>query len=163
MEEQVQLYGIYERYETQRCMVGADIISVLRQLARLAFTAGGSLYYVHDLENVTGRAAILLKDERFRVGPETVYVVWQEITRKPRTVYATFYLFFLIVPLNQPITRDQAALAAAAARKLISSSSVNRSCKFRRERRDGYQYQEHAVRPHRELEALFSLHIVFRP
>ena len=60
-----------------------DIASILRQLAQLesqmmsiSFPAGGSLYYAHDLEKVTGRAAIPLKDERFCVGPDTRLPMW---------------------------------------------------------------------------------------
>ena len=55
-----------------------EIISVTRQLAELeskmmliAFPAGGSLYYVKDLEKVTGRPGIPLEDARFCIGPDT--------------------------------------------------------------------------------------------
>ena len=55
-EDRVHLYGIYERYETQRCMAGAGGI--------------GYHYYARDLEKVAGRAAIPLKDESFCVCPD---------------------------------------------------------------------------------------------
>jgi hypothetical protein len=59
-------------------------------------------------------------------------------------VYATF-CHFHITPLNQPITVDEsaeAALVAAARKELAYLEQFGQPLlPFRRERRDGYQYQ----------------------
>ncbi|KAG1762618.1 protein kinase subdomain-containing protein PKL CAK Fmp29 [Suillus placidus] len=66
-----------------------EIISISRQLAELeskmmsiAFPAGGSLYYIEDLENAAESASwptrpgITLDDKRFCVGPDTSLRLW---------------------------------------------------------------------------------------
>lgn len=60
-----------------------DISSILRQIVQLesrmmsiSFPAGGSLYYTHDLEKMTGKMAIPLEDERFCIGPDTRLHMW---------------------------------------------------------------------------------------
>ena len=60
-----------------------DIISVLRQLVELesrvmsiTFPAGGSLYYIADLEEVAGMTGIPLNDSRFCVGPDARLRMW---------------------------------------------------------------------------------------
>jgi hypothetical protein len=82
-------------------------------------------------------------------------VVWQEITgrRRPGTVCAAFVVFS-ITPLNQPITIDKSAGAAvvAAARKELAyfEQFGQPLLPFRRERRDGYKYQEQSPSTHIE-------------
>jgi hypothetical protein len=142
----------------------SDIVSILRQLAQLesqmmsiSFPAGGSLYYAHDLEKVARRAAIPLKDERFCVGPDTRLPMWYgrrsqlDVDRGPCKPLSAF---FSITPLNQPITIDEsaeAALVAAARKELAYLEQFGQPLlPFRRERRDGYQYQEQSPSAHIE-------------
>ena len=42
----------------------------------IPFPAGGSLYYVKDLEKVARRTTILLNDEAFCVGPDVRLHMW---------------------------------------------------------------------------------------
>lgn len=60
-----------------------ELISISSQLAKLkskmmsmVFPAGGSLYYTKDLEKVTERLGIPLKDKSFCVGPDTSLPLW---------------------------------------------------------------------------------------
>ena len=141
----------------------SDIVSILRQLAQLEsqmmsipFPAGGSLYYAHDLEKVVGKAAIPLKDEHFCIGPDTRLPMWYgrrsqlDVDRGPCMLLSAFF----IMPLNQPITIDEsaeAALVAAARKELAYLEQFGQPLlPFRRERRDGYQYQEQSPLAHIE-------------
>ena len=96
-----------------------------------------------------GRA--FLRRSRYK----TASVVWQEIAARRRsgTVYAAFCLFS-ITPLNQPITIDEsaeAALVAAARKELAFLAQFGKPLlPFRRERREGYQYQEQSPSAHIE-------------
>lgn len=64
----------------------ADLASIVRQLVKLEsyimsipFPAGGSLYYVHDLEKVAGEKTgipISVKDEHFCIGPDVRLHMW---------------------------------------------------------------------------------------
>ena len=143
----------------------SDIVSILRQLAQLesqmmsiSFPAGGSLYYAHDLKKMAGRGAIPLKDERFCVGPDTRLPMWYgrrsqlDVDRGPCTPLSA--VFFLITPLNQPITIDESAEAAfvvAAHKELAYLEQLGQPLlPFRRERRDGYRYQEQSPSAHIE-------------
>jgi hypothetical protein len=47
-----------------------QVVQLESQMMSISFPAGGSLYYAHDLNKVAGRATVLLKDERFCVGPD---------------------------------------------------------------------------------------------
>ncbi|KAI0260799.1 kinase-like domain-containing protein [Gloeopeniophorella convolvens] len=123
----------------------SDIVSILRQLAQLesqmmsiSFPAGGSLYYAHDLEKVAGRAAIPLKDERFCVGPDTRLPMWYG-RRSQLDVD------------RRPYESAEAALVAAARKELACLEQFGQPLlPFRRERRDGYQYQEQSPSAHIE-------------
>lgn len=81
-----------------------DIVLVLRQLVQLEshmmsipFPAGGSLYYVDDLEKVTGRKGIPLEDGRFCVGPDARLHMWYgrrsylNVDRGPCTPLCLFF------------------------------------------------------------------------
>ncbi|KAH9984925.1 hypothetical protein BJV77DRAFT_1062084 [Russula vinacea] len=123
----------------------SDIVSILRQLAQLEsrmmsipFPAGGSLYYAHDLEKVARRAAIPLKDERFCVGPDTRLPMWYG-RRSQLDVD------------RGPYESAEAALIAAARKELAYLEQFGQPLlPFRRERRDGYQYQEQSPSAHIE-------------
>lgn len=84
-----------------------ELSSVLRQLVELeakmmslAFPAGGSVYYAHDLEKVPGGPGIPLEDERFCVGPDTRLPMWfgrrsqLEVDRGPCTPLSAFLLIY---------------------------------------------------------------------
>ncbi|KAL5523379.1 hypothetical protein ACEPAF_1646 [Sanghuangporus sanghuang] len=122
-----------------------DIVSILRQLVQLesqmmsiSFPAGGSLYYTHDLEKVAGRAAIPLKDERFCVGPDTRLPMWYG-RRSQLDVD------------RGPYESAEAALVAGARKELAYLEQFGQPLlPFRRERRDGYQYQEQSPSAHIE-------------
>ena len=133
-----------------------EVISILRQLVQLeskmmslSFPAGGSLYYTQDLEKVARGLGVPLEDERFCVGPDTRLHLWYgrrsqlDVDRGPCTPLSAF---FSITPWNQPITIDEsaeAALVAAARKELAFLAQFGKPLlPFRRERRDGYQYQE---------------------
>ncbi|OCB90939.1 hypothetical protein A7U60_g1850 [Sanghuangporus baumii] len=123
----------------------SDIVSILRQLVQLesqmmsiSFPAGGSLYYTHDLEKVAGRAAIPLKDERFCVGPDTRLPMWYG-RRSQLDVD------------RGPYESAEAALVAGARKELAYLEQFGQPLlPFRRERRDGYQYQEQSPSAHIE-------------
>ncbi|EED83412.1 predicted protein [Postia placenta Mad-698-R] len=123
----------------------SDIVSILRQLVQLesqlmsiSFPAGGSLYYAHDLEKVAGRAAIPLKDERFCVGPDTRLPMWRG-RRSQLNVD------------RGPYESIDAALVAGARKELAYLEQFGRPLlPFRRERRNGYQYQEQSPSAHVE-------------
>ena len=83
-----------------------EIVSVVGQLVELeakmmsiCFPAGGSLYYAQDLEKLTGKAGILLKDKRFCVGPDVRLPLWYgkrshlDVDRGPCTSLSLFWLF----------------------------------------------------------------------
>ena len=60
-----------------------DIISIMRQqieleskMMSIVFPAGGSLYYMSDLEKVPGCRGIPPEDECFCVGPDTRSPLW---------------------------------------------------------------------------------------
>ncbi|KAJ7221939.1 kinase-like domain-containing protein [Mycena rebaudengoi] len=122
----------------------SDIVSILRQLAQLeaqmmsiSFPAGGSLYYAHDLEKVAGRVAIPLKDERFCVGPDTRLPMWYG---RRSQVEAD----------RGPYKSAEAALIAARKELAYLEQFGQPLLPFRRERRDGYQYQEQSPLAHIE-------------
>lgn len=84
-----------------------DIASILRQVVQLEsrmmsipFPAGGSIYYTRDLEKMTGRPIIPLKDERFCVGPDTRLHLWYgrrsqlDIDRGPRMSLSVFLFYY---------------------------------------------------------------------
>ena len=142
-----------------------EVISVLRQLTQLeskmmslSFPAGGSLYYTQDLEKVARGLGVPLEDERFCVGPDTRLPLWYgrrsqlDVDRGPCT--SLFALYIYITPLNQPTTIDEsaeAALVAAARKELAFLAQFGKPLlPFRRERRDGYQYQEQSPSAHIE-------------
>ena len=83
-----------------------DIISITRQINELeskmmsiTFPASGSLYYSEDLEKVSGSLGILLKDDRFCVGPDLRIPMWfgrrlnLDVDRGPCT--SSLFFFFL--------------------------------------------------------------------
>ncbi|KAL5522368.1 hypothetical protein ACEPAG_8384 [Sanghuangporus baumii] len=123
----------------------SDIVSILHQLVQLesqmmsiSFPAGGSLYYTHDLEKVAGRAAIPLKDERFCVGPDSRLSMWYG-RRSQLDVY------------RGPYESAEAVLVAGARKELAYLEQFGQPLlPFRRERRDGYQYQEQSPLAHIE-------------
>ena len=82
-----------------------EIESVMRQLVQLeakmmsvSFPAGGSLYYTQDLERMAGKPGILLKDERFCIGPDVRLPLWYgrrsllDVDRGPCTSLSAFVL-----------------------------------------------------------------------
>ncbi|KAI5120426.1 hypothetical protein M0805_006925 [Coniferiporia weirii] len=123
----------------------SDIISILRQLVQLesqmmsiSFPAGGSLYYAHDLEKVAAKAAIPLKNERFCIGPETRLPMW--FGRRSQ----------LDVDRG-PYKSAEATLVAPARKELAYLEQFGQPLlPFRRERRDGYQFQEQSPSAHIE-------------
>ncbi|KDR68627.1 hypothetical protein GALMADRAFT_215767 [Galerina marginata CBS 339.88] len=116
----------------------SDIVSILRQLVQLEFRVmsisvpvGESLYYAHDLEKVPGKAATPLKDGRFCVGPDTGLHMWYG-RRSQLDVD------------RGPYESTEAALVAPARNELAYLEQFGQPLlPFRRERREGYQYQEH--------------------
>jgi len=81
-----------------------EVESVVRQLVQLetkmmsvSFPAGGSLYYVQDLERVAGKPGIPLKDERFCIGPDVRLPLWYgrrsllDVDRGPCTPLSVFF------------------------------------------------------------------------
>jgi hypothetical protein len=114
------------------------------------------LYYAHDLKKMAERAAIPLKDERFCAGPDTRLPMWYgrrsqlDVDRRPCTPLSA--VLKKITPFNQPITIDESAEAgfAAATRKELAylEQFGQPLLPFRRERRDGYQYQEQSPSAH---------------
>ncbi|TFK46517.1 protein kinase subdomain-containing protein PKL/CAK/Fmp29 [Heliocybe sulcata] len=123
----------------------SDIISILRRLVQLEsqmmtvpFPAGGSLYYTRDLEKATGTAAIPLKDGCFCVGPATRLPMW--FGRRSQ----------LDVDRG-PYESAEAALVTPARKELAYLEKFGRPLlPFRRERREGYQYQEQSPSAHIE-------------
>lgn len=82
-----------------------EVISVVRQLTELesvmmslSFPAGGSLYFIKDLEKVGTGLGILLEDERFCIGPDTRLPLWYgkrsklDVDRGPCTPFSAFSL-----------------------------------------------------------------------
>ncbi|KAH7884287.1 protein kinase subdomain-containing protein PKL/CAK/Fmp29 [Phlebopus sp. FC_14] len=122
-----------------------EVISVLRQLTQLeskmmslSFPAGGSLYYTQDLEKVARGLGIPLEDERFCVGPDTRLPLWYG-RRSQLDVD------------RGPYESAEAALVAAARKELAYLAHFGQPLlPFRRERRDGYQYQEQSPSAHIE-------------
>jgi hypothetical protein len=85
-----------------------DITLITRQIAELestmmsiSFPAGGSLYYIKDLEKVVERPGIPLEDERFCVGPDTRPPLWYgrrsqlDVDRGPCRPLSAFLLLLL--------------------------------------------------------------------
>ncbi|KAI0084605.1 protein kinase subdomain-containing protein PKL/CAK/Fmp29 [Irpex rosettiformis] len=124
-----------------------DLVPILRQLTQLesqmmsiSFPAGGSLYYAHDLEKLTGKPPmILLKDDkRFCVGPDTRLPMWYG--RRSQLAVD-----------RGPYENAEAALVAGARKELAYLEQFGQPLlPFRRERRDGYQYQEQLPSAHIE-------------
>ena len=79
-------------------------------------------------------------------------------------MYAAFCLF-IITPLNQPITIDkntEKVLVSAARKELAYLEQFGRPLlPFRRERRDGYQYQEQSPSDHIENLNRYLRHMTF--
>lgn len=130
----------------------SDIVSILRQLTQfesqmmsISFTVGGSLYHAHDL------------DERFCVGPDTRLPMWYggrsqlDVDRGPCKPLSAF---LFITSSNQPTTTDEraeVALVVAACKELAYLEQFGQPLlPFRRERGDGYQYQEQSPLAHIE-------------
>ncbi|KAF4605407.1 hypothetical protein EYR40_004191 [Pleurotus pulmonarius] len=130
-----------------------DIASVLRQLVQLEsrmmsipFPAGGSLYYVKDLEKVARRTTILLNDEAFCVGPDVRLHMW--FGRRSQ----------LDVDRG-PYETAEAALVAAARKELAYLEKFGRPLlPFRRERREAYEYKEQSHLDHaKNLERYLAI------
>ncbi|KZT21536.1 hypothetical protein NEOLEDRAFT_1181696 [Neolentinus lepideus HHB14362 ss-1] len=120
------LYGIYERYESQRCMAGAggsDIVSIWRGPQ----PGEGGREGGHPAQ---GR--VFLRWSRH----ETAYVVRQEITARRRP----------------EIVRKRRGSARSSSQKELAylEQFGQPLLLFRREGRDGYQYQEQSPSAHIE-------------
>ncbi|KAG9019040.1 hypothetical protein FRB90_006996 [Tulasnella sp. 427] len=122
-----------------------DIISVVRQLVDLeakmmsvSFPAGGSLYYTQDLEKMAGKPGILLKDERFCVGPDLRYPLWYG--RRSQ------------LDINRgPYESAESALVRAANKELAYLRQFGQPLlPFNRHRREAYKYQEQSPLDHIE-------------
>ncbi|EJD08141.1 protein kinase subdomain-containing protein PKL/CAK/Fmp29 [Fomitiporia mediterranea MF3/22] len=121
----------------------SDIVSILHQLAQLesqmmsiSFPASGSLYYSHDLEKVSGRATIPLKDERFCVGPDTRLTLWYG-RRSQLNVD------------RGPYKSAEAVLVGAAHKELAYLEQFGQPLlPFQRLRREGYGYKEQSPSDH---------------
>ena len=87
-----------------RSLSEQDVISVVRDLTQLesrmtsiSFPAGGSLYYMKDLESVARGPGVPLEDGRFCIGPDTRLPLWYgrrtqlEVPRGPCTPLSTFF------------------------------------------------------------------------
>ncbi|KZT05300.1 uncharacterized protein LAESUDRAFT_238538 [Laetiporus sulphureus 93-53] len=122
-----------------------DIISISRQLAELeskmmsiAFPAGGSLYYIKDLEKVAGRPGIPLEDEHFCIGPDTRLPLWYG-RRSQLDVD------------RGPYESAEAALVRKAEKELAYLEQFGRSLlPFQHVRREGCQHQEQPPSDHIE-------------
>ena len=77
-----------------------EVESVMGQLVQLeakmmsvTFPASGSIYYTQDLQKMTGKPGISLKDQRFCIGPDVSLPLWfgrrslLDVNRGPRTPY----------------------------------------------------------------------------
>ncbi|KAG1778199.1 protein kinase subdomain-containing protein PKL CAK Fmp29 [Suillus placidus] len=128
-----------------------EIISISRQLAELeskmmsiAFPAGGSLYYIEDLENAAESASwptrpgITLDDKRFCVGPDTSLRLWYG--RRSQ------------LDLDRgPYESAEAALLRGAEKELAYLRQFGRPLlPFQRVRREAYKYQEQPPSDHIE-------------
>ncbi|EPQ56600.1 hypothetical protein GLOTRDRAFT_128543 [Gloeophyllum trabeum ATCC 11539] len=132
-----------------------DIVSVLRQLVQLEsrmmsipFPAGGSLYYSHDLEEVTGgkSGTLLGGDERFCISLDARVHMWY---RRRSQLEVD----------RGPYTTVEQALAAPARKELAYLAHFGRPLPpFQRERRELYEHKpqppsDHAVNLERYLLA----------
>ncbi|PPQ92084.1 hypothetical protein CVT25_008265 [Psilocybe cyanescens] len=120
-----------------------DLDSLLGQLVELesrmmsiSFPAGGSLYYTNDLEKVTGRSGIPLKDKRFCVGPDARLHMWYG-RRSQLDVD------------RGPYESAEAALVAPALKELAYLERFGRPLlPFQRERRESYGHKEQSPLDH---------------
>lgn len=89
--------------EVWRSLSDQEVISVVRQIAQLesrmmslSFPAGGSLYFIKDLEKVATGLGTPLNDERFCIGPDTRLPLWYgrreklDVNRGPCTPFSAF-------------------------------------------------------------------------
>ncbi|KAG6872117.1 hypothetical protein C0995_012857 [Termitomyces sp. Mi166 len=120
-----------------------EIESVVRQLVQLeekmmsvSFPAGGSLYYRQDLERVAGKLGILLKDERFCIGPDVRLPLW--------------YGRRSLLDIDRgPYKSAESALVGPANKELAYLQQFGQLLLlFRRIRRESYQYQEQSLLDH---------------
>ncbi|KAF8306825.1 protein kinase subdomain-containing protein PKL/CAK/Fmp29 [Clavulina sp. PMI_390] len=123
----------------------ADIHSIMRQVTTfealmmsIKLPAGGSLYYTHDLKNLTGTAGIPLGDSKFSVGPDARTCMWEkkrsqlDVDRGPyKSVEAA---------LVQPALKEKAYLQQFG-RPVLP---------YDRTKREGCQYQEQSPSAHIE-------------
>ncbi|KAL0957017.1 hypothetical protein HGRIS_003118 [Hohenbuehelia grisea] len=119
-----------------------QIVDIDSKMMRRSFPAGGSLYFTEDLAKATAtsvapaRPGVVLKDERFSVGPETSLTLWYG--RRSR------------LDVNRgPYSNAEAALTAGAEKEQAYLRRFGRPLlPFQRERRDAYGYQEQQPSDH---------------
>ncbi|PSS31911.1 hypothetical protein PHLCEN_2v2318 [Hermanssonia centrifuga] len=124
----------------------ADLASVLRQLVKLEshimsipFPAGGSLYFVDDLEKVAGEKTgiqMSLKGEHFCIGPDVRLHMWYG--RRSQ------------LDVNRgPYENAEAALAAAARKEIAYLERFGQPLlPFQRGRREAYRYEKQSPLDH---------------
>ncbi|KAI0645256.1 kinase-like domain-containing protein [Trametes meyenii] len=124
----------------------ADLISVLRQLVKLEslimsipFEAGGSLYYVDDLERVAGgrtSTPFSLNGEHFCIGPDVRLHMW--------------YGRRSDLDVNRgPYKNAEEVLAAAALKEIAYLERFGQPLlPFQRGRREAYEYKEQSPLDH---------------
>ncbi|THU92318.1 hypothetical protein K435DRAFT_800562 [Dendrothele bispora CBS 962.96] len=120
-----------------------EIVSVVGQLVELeakmmsvCFPAGGILYYAQDLERMTGKTGIPLKDKRFCVGPDVRLSLWHG-RRSHLNVD------------RGPYKSVESALVGAANKELAYLHEFGQPLlPFQRIRRESYQYREQSPSDH---------------
>lgn len=85
-----------------------DIVSVMTQLAKIefkmmsiSFPAGGSIYYAHDLKELSGSEGVALDEKSFCIGPDVSAPLWYgrraqlDVFRGPCVFHVLIFKFLL--------------------------------------------------------------------